>query len=313
MKKIFTLLAISLVLVLPIVSCTSDDESAKQAQTDRESLIIPGDEDNSNIQHNQLALYASATNVSVRTLVSFTTMLNGEDVTNNVTYYVNGIQVGGSSIASTSSGTFRVQAKLEGYIDSPIVTVVYGGGGNNPDPEPNPEPTGNFIFNGQGYNVVANILVLNGAFLDEGETEPYSSWTSVVLNNTNPELATIIAAIDFETPFTITNPETNQGNIVFPNGTNEVYTGAQQIIVNEQNFEDVGGTGAIHYANLNTSATTAAFASNITFEGNNLHISYNGAFAYINNSQPAARTNAESTNKLVKISTKKPTKYKLIK
>lgn len=315
MKKLFRLLAISLVLVLPIVSCTTDDESAKQAQTDKESLIIPGDEDTSNIQHNQLALYASANNVTPGTLVSFTTMLNGEDVTNDVTYYVNNIQVGGSSISSIFNGTFRVQAKLEGYIDSPIVTVVYGGGGNNPnpDPDPNPNPTGNFIFNGQGYNVVANILVLNGAFIDEGETVPYSFWTSVVLNNTDPELATVAAAIDFETPFTITNPETNQGNVVPPNGTNEVYKGAQQILVNDQNFEDVVGTGAIHYVNLNTSATSNTFASNISFGTNTLQISYNGAFGYVNNSQPAARTSSQTTNQLVKISTKKPVKYKLIK
>ncbi|WP_177763062.1 hypothetical protein [Flavobacterium sp. I3-2] len=128
MKKIFKLFAISLVFVLPIVSCTTDDESAKQAQTDKESLEIPGDEGSSNIQHNQLALYVSASNVSAGSLVSFTTVLNGEDVTNEVTYYVNDLQIGGSSITSAFPGTFRVKAKLNGYIDSPTVTVVYVGG-----------------------------------------------------------------------------------------------------------------------------------------------------------------------------------------
>lgn len=127
MKKIFRLFAILLVLVLPIVSCTTDDESAKLAQTDKESLEIPTDENTSNIQKNQLALYASASNANVGTLVKLTTFLNGTEVTNQVTYYVNNRQVNGTSITSTLNGTFRIQAKLEGYIDSPIVTVTYGG------------------------------------------------------------------------------------------------------------------------------------------------------------------------------------------
>jgi hypothetical protein len=130
MKKIFTLFAILLVLVLPIVSCTADDESAKQAQTDRESLEIPNDGTPSNIQQNQLALYASASNASVGTIVKLTTFLNGIEVTDRVTYYVNNRQVDGTSITSTLNGTFRVQAKLEGFIDSPIVTVTYTGGMN---------------------------------------------------------------------------------------------------------------------------------------------------------------------------------------
>jgi len=130
MKKIFRLLAILLVLVLPIVSCTSDDESAKQAQTDRESLEIPNDENASNIQKNQLALYASGKNVAVGTPVLLTTFLNGIEVTDQVTYYVNNRQVDGTSITSTLAGTFRIQAKLEGYIDSPIVIVTYTAGMN---------------------------------------------------------------------------------------------------------------------------------------------------------------------------------------
>jgi len=320
MKKIFTLLAISLVLVLPIVSCTADDESAKQAQTDKESLEIPADTDNSNIQHNQLALYASATQVPAGTLVTFTTMLNGVDVTNQASYFVNNIAVGGSSIASVSPGTFYVKAKLEGYIDSPTVTVVYGNGTNpnpqpNPVPEPQPEPTpnGNFIYNGQSHNVVANVLVLNGAFSEGAGSTPYSSWTSIILNNTNPDLATIIAVIDFKTPFTITNPETNVGTITFPNGTNEVYSGAQEISILGDDFEDVVGTGAIHYQNLNVEATTNAFTSNISFNGNTLQINYNGAFGYVNNSQPAQKSSIKSTKNLVKISTKKPTNHKINK
>ncbi|RRJ91660.1 hypothetical protein EG240_05520 [Paenimyroides tangerinum] len=129
MKKIFTLLAILLVLVLPIVSCSADDESAKLAQTDKESLEIPDDENSSNIQKNQLALYASGKNVSVGTPVLLTTFLNGTEVTDQVTYYVNNRQIDGTSITSTLSGTFKVQAKLEGYIDSPIVDVIYTAAG----------------------------------------------------------------------------------------------------------------------------------------------------------------------------------------
>lgn len=310
MKKIFKLFAISLVFVLPIVSCTTDDESAKQAQTDKESLEIPGDEGTSNIQHNQLALYASGTTVNVGTLVSFTTVLNGEDVTNDVTYYVNGLQVGGSSITSAFNGTFRIQAKKEGYIDSPVVTVVYGGGGGNPNPDPT--PTGNFILNGTGYNVTSHVLVFNGAFLDEGSTVPYTSWTAIVVNNAqNP---TVGAAIDFKTPFTITNPNTNEGEIVLPNGANETYVGAEQILANALNFENVIGTGTIHYtANFNFNGTTNAFTSNITFGTNSLQINYNGAYAFLDNSEADARPAARSMNNLVKISTKKPTKYGLTK
>lgn len=311
MKKIFTLLAISLVLVLPIVSCSADDESAKQAQTDKESLEIPGDTDNSNIQHNQLALYASATQVPTGTLVSFTTMLNGVDVTNEASYFINNIEIGGSSISSIYAGAFRVQAKLEGYIDSPIVTVIYTGTAN-PNPEPEPNPTGNFILNGTSYNVTSHVLVLNGAFIDEGNPTPYSSWTAVVVNNNqNP---TIGAAIDFKTPFTITNPNTNEGQIVLPNGTNETYVGAQQILANALNFEDVTGTGTIHYStNFTLNGTTNTFTSNITFGTNSLQINYNGAYAYIDESQANARPLTKSTKNLLKLKNKKHIKTTRIK
>lgn len=327
MKKIFTLLAISLVLVLPIVSCSADDESAKQAQTDRDSLEIPGDENNSSIQHNQLALYASATQVPVGTLVTFTTNLNGINVTNEVTYYVNNIEVGGNSIASTLNGTFQVQAKLEGYIDSPIVTVVYGNGTNpdpdpnpNPDPDPNPnpnpnpdpDPTGNFILNNQGYEMVINILILEGAFIDEGNPVPYSSWRSVVLNNTNLDNATAGAMIEFKTPFTITNPDTNVGTIVLPNGTNETYVKAVGIFAGNQNFENVVGTGTIHYTpNFDLGANTNPFTSTVSFNGNTLAINYNGAFGYVDQSE-AARPNSQKTIKNIKLNSNKKSSFKYL-
>ena len=139
MKKILTLLTLLFVLILPIVSCSSDDEAAKQAQTDKGSLIIPEDEDTAPVQQNQLALYVSANSVPVGTLVTFTTTLNGEDVTNQVSYFVNNIAIGGSSIASVNNGTFQIQAKLDGYIDSEIKTVIFGDG-TNPEPNPNPNP-----------------------------------------------------------------------------------------------------------------------------------------------------------------------------
>lgn len=304
MKKIFKLFAISLVFVLPIVSCTTDDESAKQAQKDKESLEIPGDEGTSNIQHNQLALYASGTNINIGTLVNFTTMLNGVDVTNEVTYYVNGIQVGGSSITSAYGGTFKIQAKKEGYIDSPVVTVIYGG--------TNPVPTGNFIFNNQGYNVTSNILVLNGAFNNGPGTIPFSSWTSITYNNTTLANSSVLAIIDFKTPFTITNPETNEGNIILPNGTNEVYAGAQRIKVLQTELVNIAGTGTIHYQNLNLESQVSTFTSTISYEGNSLQINYFGAFSFIDTTQeerPAAR----QTNKLYKVSSKKPAKFNINK
>jgi len=300
MKKIFTLLAISLVLALPIVSCSADDESAKQAQTDRDSLEIPADQDNSSIQHNQLALYASATNVNVGTLVSFTTVLNGVDVTNEVTYYVNNLPVGGSSITSTLNGTFSVQAKLEGYIDSPIVTVVYGGGTN-----PNPNPTGNFIFNGEGYNVVANILILNQNVLNDDEETARSEWTSMVVNTTDLENVTVGAMINFTTPFTITDLEEGLGTINYPNGTNETYSGLALITVNDFNMQNQIGTGTVHYTNtFDQTAATNTFTSTITFGSNNLQINYNGNFQHIDNSQNA-RPSAKMTSNIVKLTNKK--------
>lgn len=308
MKKLFTLLAITLVLVLPIVSCSADDESAKQAETDRESLEIPANGDNSNIQFNQLALYASATDVQVGTLVAFTTMLNGIDVTNEVTYYVNNIEVGGTSITSIYNGTFKVQAKLEGYIDSPIVTVVYGGGNVNPNPNPNPNPTGNFVFNGQGHNVIANYLILNQNILNDDGVTARSEWTSMVVNTTDLENVTIGAMINFTTPFTITDLEGGFGTLNYPNGTNEAYTGLALISVNDFIEQDQVGTGSIHYTNaFDQTANTNTFTSNITFGGNNLQINYNGNFQYIDNSQ-VERQLAKSNHKLTKVETKKSVK-----
>jgi len=311
MKKIFTLLAISLVLVLPIVSCSTDDESAKQAEKDRNELEIPDDNNNSQIKHNQLALYVSAKNVPVRTLVSFTTMLNGVDVTNQVTYYVNNISISGNSIASTLNGTFKIQAKLDGYIDSPIATVVYGTGTT-----PNPEPTGNFIFNGTSYNVVVNILIFNGAFLESGQTVPYSSWSSLVLNNTNPEQANIGAMIDFKTPFTIVDPVEGSGNVVMPNGTNETYWRTPQVVVNQTNLTNQVGTGSVHYPNFGgTNATTNNFTANLNFGANTLLINFNGAFLYIDESEenaPAAR-NQNQTSFKAKLNVNKTTKTSFIK
>lgn len=302
MKKIFTLIAISLVTVFPIVSCSSDDVTAKQAETDRNDLVIPDDENNSNIKHNQLALYASATQVNVGTLVSFTTVLNGINVTNQATYYVNGLEIGGSSISSIFNGTFNVQAKLEGYIDSPIVTVIYTGG----TATPNPTPNGNFILNGQSFNVTTNILVLNGAFAEEGNPTPFSSWTSIVLNANDFNNATVGAAIQFRTPFNITNPELNQGNIVLPNGTNETYTEAPLIFTNNQEFEMVTGNGTIHYNNnFDINGTTNGFTSNINFNGNTLVINYNGAYSFVNNSQTNERPEKKITTKYTKVSKEK--------
>jgi len=125
MKKIFTLLAITLTLALPIVSCSADDVSAKQAQTDRESLEIPNDENNSSVPYNQLALYVSKTIAPRGTMISFTTMLNGVDVTNQVTYYANNLAIEGSSIASVFPGTFQIKAKLAGFTDSQTINVTF--------------------------------------------------------------------------------------------------------------------------------------------------------------------------------------------
>nr|WP_317633067.1 hypothetical protein [uncultured Flavobacterium sp.] len=304
MKKIFTLLAISLVLVLPIVSCSADDESAKQAQTDRDSLEIPGDENNSSIQHNQLALYASATQVPVGTLVTFTTNLNGINVTNEVTYYVNNIEVGGNSIASTLNGTFQVQAKLEGYIDSPIVTVVYGNGTNpNPDPDPNPNPNGSFIFNGQNHTVTTNILVLEAIdYLPGSTTEARGFWTSIVTNNANIGQATVGAFIEFTTMFTITDPNTGTGTLTLPNGTSEVYQGISQLLVNNQLTNDITGSGTIHYTpNFNLDGTSNSFTSTISFETNNLQINYNGEFSHIDNTEEGARSQRPASNAIQKV------------
>ena len=309
MKKLFTLFAISLVLVSPIVSCSSDDVSAKQAETDRNDLVIPEDGDNSNVKFNQLALYASATNVNVGTLVRFTTMLNGIDVTNEVTYYVNNIEVGGSSITSAYNGTFRVQAKLDGYLDSSIVTVVYGGG-TNPNPNPTPTPTGNFIVNGQSFNVNLNVLVLNGAFINEAG-QSHCAWSSFVVDNI--ENVTIGAIINFKTPFTITDPENNLGQIVFPNGNNETFEVIQQINSPVLNVQNATGTGTIHYGNnFSNTATTNSFTSNVTFGTNTLQVNYNGPFAYQNNAQQEqetqARPGAQTTNSIVKAKAYKSTK-----
>lgn len=292
MKKIFTLLAILLVLVLPIVSCSSDDVSAKQAETDRESLEIPNDEDHSNIQFNQLALYVSKTAAQTGEMVTFTTVLNGVDVTNQVSYFINNIQIGGYSIASNFPGTFQIQAKMEGYIDSPVVTVVYGGG-VNPDPEPN--PNGNFIYNGQGHTVTNNILVFLEAAYLPGTTNARSFWQSIIVDNTVISDATVGALIDFHTPFTITDPEEGLGNIVFPNGNNEVYTGISQLLVNGVLTQNIVGTGTIHYTNaFNPDGATNPFTSNVSFAGNTLQINFNGAFDYIDGSQNARPENSIS-------------------
>lgn len=297
MKKILTLLTLLFVLILPIVSCSSDDEAAKQAQTDKGSLIIPDDEDTTPVQQNQLALYVSANSVPVGTLVSFTTTLNGEDVTNQVSYFVNNIAIGGSSIASANNGTFQIQAKLDGYIDSEIKTVIFGDG-TNPNPNPEPNPNGNFIYNGTSYNATVSILVLNGAFLDEGSTTSAKThWTSIVVNNSDIQSATLGAFIDFRTPFNIT--EGNSGNIVLPNGTNEVYTGISQLLVDNVLTEDIVGTGNIHYtANFSLENQTNAFTSVVNFNGNNLQINYNGAFSFVDDSPEGRPSNSHKASKL---------------
>lgn len=316
MKKIFTLFAILLVLVLPIVSCSSDDVSAKQAETDRGSLEIPNDEDTSNIQHNQLALYVSKASAQTGELVTFTTMLNGVNVTNQVSYFINNIEIGGYSIASNFPGTFQVQAKLEGYIDSPIVTVVYGGN-VNPGPDPDPDPTGNFIFNGQGYTVTNNILVLNGASFVEGSTTVARSyWTSILVNNADIEQASLGAFIEFTTPFEITDPDTNNGNVILPSGNNEVYYGISQLLVEELYLENVEGSGQVSYPEgFSLTSTSNIFTSNIVFEDNSLQVNFNGAFVFEDNSQNE-RPTAVASQRLIKMkvdsNTKKSNGYKVL-
>lgn len=298
MKNFLKLLTLLLVIILPIVSCSEEDEGAKQAQTDKDTLIIPGEGSQPSVQHNQLALYVTANEVPVGTVVTFTTILNGVNVTNQVTYYVNNLQIQGSSISSTQTGTFQVQAKLNGYIDSNIQTIVYGAGNN-------PNPTGNFILNNQGYNVNIAAIVYNDIVaIDEAQTQFATYWIAVVANNPQLAQANVRAYVHFLTPVT------GQGQNMeptLPTANNATYFTTTQVTAGGLVINDAQGTGQVSFTTLNIDPQTLVGDANFNSTSTdpavnlNLRINYAGPIQLIDNTeQPRLQTNqkAKSINKI---------------
>lgn len=136
----------------------------------------------------------------------------------------------------------------------------------------------------------------------------------MVVNDLVDENITVGAIIEFKTPFTLSNPETGEGDVSLPNGTNETYIGVPFILINGQDFEDVVGNGTIHYTqNFNYQATSNSFTSNISFNGNTLQINYNGAFTFVNEAAQGARPSATGVNKTLKTKLGKTSKNNSLK
>lgn len=121
MKKLFYFIAIASISTLGFTSCSEDDPV----------MEIPAPNPNPNVGE-QLKISSDATYIEDLDIffielgksVKFTTT-SGSNTIDDVTYYVNEVEITGNTYTHTTIANVKVQAKRAGYVDSDILTIQF--------------------------------------------------------------------------------------------------------------------------------------------------------------------------------------------
>ena len=280
MKKIFTFLSVLMLSLTVFTACNDDDAKLTYPVDSNGNPIIPTDNDPIvEPAPDQLVLHISSYEIALGSTVEFTSFLNGGNVTDLATYYVNNTPIQGRYYKPAANGTYTVVAKLQGAADSaPKQLIVTGEGPEEPggpiiDIEPG---EGNVVLNGNEYVANYHILDFVGVYYtDETQTDVVAVWESYTIDNNDLSQLTVAAVYRFDTPAEIVNDE---GGATFeiPTATNSTLEGIVVAAAGTEQFENVLATGTIKYTSIDEQAGTVAFAANTAFEGNTLVVTFNG-------------------------------------
>ena len=234
----------------------------------------PNPNPNPNPEEAKVQITADASQAYLGETVTLTATLEGQDVTSEVTFYVDEVAIAGNTVTSDVAASLLIKGKHPNAIDSDYIEVNFA-----ENPFLGIEGTGSFIYNGTSNDIDGAYLILQG-FYPDGNGGATAWWIQYGWSGNNPNTADNLVVISYDTPATL-NSSNQVTDFVYPDENQNVYYSIIAARVNGQEMitEDyVNGTGTITYSNLDLDSTPPTSTFNMTVTGeHNITFNYNGS------------------------------------